>query len=120
LRHRFANSLAQYQVLVHLAHAEMSQSIEAVWTALQVSSPGVPLANLILPILEQLPPLHDKIPIFQCNYLNAQSNIGHSPEQKPGEPFEHPSAYLWTRCAACFGGGGFVSSLGTTMLVRAT
>ncbi|KAF9507807.1 hypothetical protein BS47DRAFT_1303577 [Hydnum rufescens UP504] len=88
LQRRFANSLAHYQVLVRLARAEMSQSIEAVWTTLL-----------------RLPPLHDKILIFQRDYLNAQSNIGHLPVQKPGEPFERPSVYLWTRCAACFGGG---------------
>jgi hypothetical protein len=118
LRRRFASSLAQYQVLVRLAHAEASQSVEAVRSAaLQASSSEVP--DIVPPILEQLPPLHSKTPIFQRDYINAQSIIGHSPEQKAGELYERPSAYLRSRCAACFGGAGVASSLGEMMLVRA-
>jgi len=116
LRRRFANALAQYQVLVRLARAEVLRSINAVRvTMLQVQSSSF---DNTPPTLELLPPVDSKTPIFERDYLNAQSSVGHTPEQKAGEPYERPSAYLRSRCAACFGGTGYDSSLGNDMLVQ--
>ena len=115
MRRRFANSLAQYQVLIRLAHAEVTRSVEAARTAILQASPDASLDDIISPTLAQLPPLSSKTPLFQREYLNAQSDIGHAPEQKAGEPYERPSAYLRSRCAACFGGLGHASSLGDGM-----
>jgi hypothetical protein len=114
LRRRFANALAQYQVLVRLAQAEVLHSIDAVRvTMLQVQS-----SSLGDTPLELLPAVDSKTPVFERDYLNAQSSVGHMPEQKAGEPYERPSAYLRSRCAACFGGAGYASSLGDEMLVQ--
>ena len=112
------NALAQYQVLLRLAHAEVVHTVEAVRTAiLQIPSSETSLDNIILPVLERLPQLSSKMPIFERDYLNAQGSTGHTLEQKPGEQYERPSAYLRSWCAACFGGTGGASSLGDGMLV---
>jgi hypothetical protein len=115
LRRRFANSLAQYQVLVRLAHAEVARSVEAVRTAILQASSEASLGDIIPSTLDQLPPLSSKTPIFQRDYLNAQSDVGHAPEQNVSEPYERPSAYLRSRCTACFGGRGHASFLGEGM-----
>jgi hypothetical protein len=98
-----------------LVHAEVTRSVEAARTAILQASSDASLGAVIPPALDQLPPLSSNAPLFQREYLNAQSDIGHVPERKVGEGYERPSAYLRSRCAACFGGPGHASSLGEGM-----
>ena len=100
LRRRFGNALAQYQVLIQVVDAEVSKSVEV--------ARNLALAIGVTPSVQQLnaelPEVNGSAPLFHRSYLNSESQDGHVPQSKSGEPRQRPSAYLRSRCPLCFGG----------------
>ncbi|KAF9520071.1 hypothetical protein BS47DRAFT_1287649, partial [Hydnum rufescens UP504] len=99
-RRCFGNALTQYQVLMQVVEAEVTKSVEVAWTLVLTTS-----ASMLLHRLKaELPLVDGSTSLFERNYLNSQSDDGHLPQSKSGEPRQCPSAYLHSQCPLCFGG----------------
>jgi hypothetical protein len=122
LRRRFANSLAQYQVLVRVTRAEVDHQLAVtrelvVQEAVDSTIPTIPPSDeLVTRLSKELPDIDDQTAVTERNYINGYSPDGVSQRVAVDVPgadnlaaptLQHrtrPSAYLRSRCPQCLGG----------------